>query len=99
MTWTNEQRKRIMSAMRADLMSSEDEVSSGDETHFMVQTLPWRREELNNVIVEHDAKHSSTQSALCKRQQLKRVRNGESHKPIPIKMSESLNWALKISGV
>ena len=77
MTWTIEKRKRIMSVMRADLMSSEDEVSSGDETVFMVKT----------------------QSALSKRQQLKRVRNGESHRLIPVKMPESLNWALKTSDV
>ena len=42
MTWPNEKRKRIMSAIRADLMSSEEEVSFGDETVFMVKTLPWR---------------------------------------------------------
>jgi len=50
-SWTDAQKKRVPSALRPELMSSEDDDDSEKEdVALVVKALPWRRDELNQFI-------------------------------------------------
>ncbi len=50
-SWTDAQKKRVASALRPELMSSEyDDDSEKEDVALVVKALPWRRDELNQFI-------------------------------------------------
>lgn len=67
------QRERWKSAIHVDLMSSEDSATEGDEDAIMVKTLPWRSDQVNQMMKRLDDKINSDKSTQAKRQAKPRV--------------------------
>ena len=82
-TWSAEEKKRVKDALSIDLMSSEEAVSSDDETVYKVRPLTWRSAECSSIIQELDRKMEQTQSKRPRRQQIKRVKGEPSSRPLP----------------
>ena len=80
-----------------DMMSSEEEVESEDETYLSVKSLPWRSRECNVIMAELDKKINEGKSKKAKRMELKRVR-GEcvSERPVPEDLESDAAWAINI---
>ena len=67
------QRERWKPAFHVDIMSSEDSATEGDEEVIMVKTLPWRSDQVNQMMKRLDDKIHSEKSAQAKRQAKRRV--------------------------
>ena len=61
------QRERWKPAFHVDIMSSEDSATEGDEEVIMVKTLPWRSDQVNQMMKCLDDKIHSEKSAQAKR--------------------------------
>ena len=74
MTFTEEgQRERWKPAIVKDMMSSEESAMEGDEEVLIVKALPWRSEQVNQMMKCLDCKIASEKSAQAKRHAKRRV--------------------------
>ena len=60
------QHERWKPAFHVDMMSSEDSATKGDEEVIMVKTLPWRSDQVNQMMKRLDDKIHSEKSAQAK---------------------------------
>ena len=67
------QHERWKPAFHVDMMSSEDSATEGDEDVIMVKTLPWRNDQVNQMMKRLDDKIHSIKSAQAKHQAKCRV--------------------------
>ncbi|MES9993642.1 MAG: hypothetical protein ABW098_16960 [Candidatus Thiodiazotropha sp.] len=82
--------------LKIEYMSSEEERESDGEPYFAVKKVPWRSEELEEVLRDLDKKGQSLKSAKGRKQECKRVRlevNGATQRPKS--PTEDVMWALK----
>ena len=94
MTFRDErQRDRWSVAMRMDMMSSEESDLEGDDV-ICVKSLPWRSNQLCQLIKQLDQKIDSERSPQARQQLKARVFSGEpSSRPKPVAEDDSLpSW-------
>lgn len=78
MTFTEEQqRDRWKPGLTMETMSSEDSATEGDDEVILVRPLPWRSDQLSELMKMLDEKTCSGKSALAKRQAKRRVSSME----------------------
>ena len=74
MVFTDEkQRERWLSAMRMDMMSSEQSGEEGDEPVVLVKPLLWRGEQVNKFFKQLDQKIAAERTPQARRQLMRRV--------------------------
>ena len=95
-SWDETKKQKISRSLKIGYMSSECEISSGDEDVYVVKPLPWRTEEFNKIILELDAKAKSCQTKKGSRQEVKRVTsNQHSNRPVPEHIPDCDNWVVQ----
>ena len=89
------QRERWFSAMQIDLMSSEDSEIEAEEPIITVKKLPWRSNQIDELMKRLDEKIKSTRSPQAIRQAKKRLDGNPSTRPRP-SINENLPaWLFK----
>lgn len=86
---TEEQRKKWLSVMNRDYMSSEE---SGDDDFIVLHQLPWRSDYVTKMFSKIDAYVISMKSAQAKRQMKRRRLGVPSTRPKPL---DAPDWAVK----
>lgn len=84
---TEEQRKKWLTIITNDYMSSED---SGDDDTIEVRPLPWRSSYVNAMFTKIDAYCNHKKSSQARRQMKGRVVGSPSSRPKPVDYPE---WA------
>ena len=65
-SWDEEKKKKIVHVLKMDYMSSEEERESDGEPYFAVKRVPWRSDELEEVMKELDKKSQTLKSTKGK---------------------------------
>ena len=82
-SWSEDKKKKIASAMVSKLMSSEFYERSDEEQILVVRSLTWKSEKLEDVVALLDEKRTAMQSHCGKCQRIKRVRRVSSPRAVP----------------
>ena len=88
-------KEKNASAMASELMSSKCDERFDEEQILVVRSLPWRSEELEDVVALLDEKRTATQSDRGKRQTRKRVRRVSSPRAVPARLNATLLRAIQ----
>lgn len=93
-SWSEEKKRTIKEVLVLEMMSSEEEVESDNESHLSVKVLQWRSKELNTIFSELDKECDENKTKKAKRMELKRVR-GElvSTRALPEDIKKENAWA------
>ena len=78
-------------------MSSDCDERFEEEQIFVVRSLPWRIEKLEDVAAPLDEKRTATQSDRRKRQTIVRVRRVSSPRAVPAPLNATLLRAIQPS--
>ncbi|XP_056003490.1 uncharacterized protein LOC125662973 [Ostrea edulis] len=94
--WEEAKKAKIYAVMDMTLMSSEEEVFSDDDQEklfFKIKPLPWRSDEMNEVIKQLNQKYERYPSSRSKRQMVKRVQGDiRSTRAKPTHFKEEQEW-------
>ena len=73
-SWDEEKKRAVRKALDVEMISSEEEVESDNESHLSVKALQWRSRELNTILADLERKCNESKPKKAKRMELKRVR-------------------------